>query len=88
MSRGDLLGIILTVFAVLIIPALALLVRITRKWTRIEDQLGDMTGDIRQLTEDKTNAHQRLYEAMKQDREATDRRLTWLEQNFWQRPRR
>jgi hypothetical protein len=88
MSRGELLGIILTVFAVLILPALGLLIRITRKWTRIEDQLGDMTGDIRQLAEDKTNAHQRLYETMKQDREVFDRRVTWLEQNFWQRPRR
>jgi hypothetical protein len=88
MSRGELLGIILSVLAVLVIPALALLVRITVKWQRIEDRLGEITGDLTQLVKDKGDAHKALFDLIRSDREQMDTRVRWLEQNLWNRPRR
>jgi hypothetical protein len=88
MSRGELLAIIISVLSVLILPALALLVRITIKWQRVEDRLTEITGDLTQIVKDKSDAHKALFDLIRSQTKATDERIRWLEQNFWNRPRR
>lgn len=67
---------------------LGLLIRITRKWTRVEDRLETLTEDVRELVEQKEDAHKKLYEEMREDRKATNERLTYLERNVWPTKRR
>jgi hypothetical protein len=75
-------AIILTVFSVLLLPALAILIRGAVKWTRTEDQLAILVGDVGQLVADKDKVHAEILEQMRIDRDATDRRLRYIEE-FW-----
>jgi hypothetical protein len=75
-------AIILTVFSVLLVPALAILLRGAVKWTRTEDQLATLVGDVGQLVADKDKVHAEILEQMRIDRDATDRRLRYIEE-FW-----
>lgn len=84
----ELLAIIISVLAVLIIPALALLVRISVKWQRLEDGLSDIDEDVKQLVKEKSDANRELYNLIKTGLEAIDKRVRWLEQNIWNRRKR
>lgn len=87
------LTLALAATAVLVAPALAILIRGAVKWTRTEskldqlithtdEKLGALVGDIRELVDDKDRAHHEMLEQMRLDRDATDRRLRYLEE-FW-----
>ena len=73
---------VLTVFSVLLIPALVILIRGAVKWTRTEDKLGFLVDDVRKLVADKDKVHAEILEQMRVDRETTDRRLRFIEE-FW-----
>lgn len=77
--------IALSTLGVLILPALGFLIRITVKWTRVEDKLDHVVSDMRQLVQDKDKVHLEIIKQMIDDRKATDRRLRWLEENIWNR---
>lgn len=77
--------IALSTLGVLILPALGFLIRITVKWTRVEDKLDHVVSDMRQLVQDKDKVHLEITKQMTDDRKATDRRLRWLEENIWNR---
>lgn len=80
MTSDQRLTLILATMGIIFIPLLGLLVRITIKWTRVEDAL-------KQLVADKDRVHREIIDQMREDRDATNKRLTWLEQNLWQRGR-
>lgn len=85
MSPDARLGLILTVISVIGVPTLAFVVRATIKWTRVEDRLGHLVDDVGDLVRDKDRAHAEILNQMREDRKATNDRLTWLERNLWQR---
>jgi hypothetical protein len=94
------LTVTLAVFSVLLLPALAIMVRGAVKWTRTEDKLSVLVEKVTELTTDKdrvhtellahiqagqrsdAEAHRELLEQMRTDRDATDRRLRFIEE-FW-----
>lgn len=69
-------SVMLSVLALLVLPALALTVRQAVRWARTEDKLTGLVEDVKQLAEDS-----------REGRIAVDRRLRWLEENLWQRRR-
>lgn len=79
---ADWVAVTLAVFSVLLIPALAILIRGAVKWTRTEDKLAELVGDVRQLIADKDKVHGEILEQMRVDRDATDKRLRYIEE-FW-----
>jgi hypothetical protein len=75
-------AVILAIFSVLLLPALAILLRGAIKWTRTEDKLATLVEDVRELIADKDRVHAEILEQMRVDRDATDRRLRYVEQWF------
>jgi hypothetical protein len=76
-------GILVAAMGAIFIPLLVAMLRITVKWTRIEAALETMSQQIASLVQDKDKAHAELASIMKYDRDATDRRLRWLEEHLW-----
>ena len=87
MTEFEWVTVLLSVLAVLVLPALGLLVHLTIRWTRTESNLTDLVEDVKQLVTDKDRVHGEMYKTMREDRAATDRRLRWLEENLWNRRR-
>lgn len=85
MTEFEWITVLLSVLAVLVLPTLALLVRMTVRWTRTEDQLQALISDVTELVESKDRVHSAMYKTMREDRAAADRRLRWLEENLWNR---
>lgn len=83
MTRFEWLSLAIAFLSVLLIPALILLVRVTRALTRSEDKLNEVIKDVGRLVADKDKVHQEMYAQMRLDRDATDRRLRWLEEHTW-----
>lgn len=77
------LGAVTGVAAVFIIPAIVLFVRLMVRGKGIEDKLEEVAKDLRDIVEDKDKVHHEMYRQMREDRNATDRRLRWLEENLW-----
>lgn len=74
--------VILTFISVVLVPILIILYRGAVKWTKTEDRLGVLIEDVKELVQDKGKVHAELLEQMRVDREATDRRLRYIEE-FW-----
>lgn len=64
-------------------PTLVLMFRAAMKWTRVEDQLNNVADDLKALIVDKDKTHAEMLQQMREDRNATNRRLRWLEENVW-----
>jgi hypothetical protein len=73
---------------------LGLIIRITVKWTKVEDRLDNVSNSLAALVSDKDRVHRELADHMKADRQeltaqmaadrqATNDRLTWLERHLW-----
>ena len=77
----------LTVFSVLLIPTLAIMVRGAVKWTRTEDQLAALVGDVRELVNSEEKVHAEILAQMRSDRDVTDKRLRFIEEFFMKRGR-
>jgi hypothetical protein len=78
MSDADAhLAIILTFISVLGLPSLAATIRIATRLTRNEDKLTEIAKDMTEIVAE-----------MREDRKATNERLTYLERNVWPRRRR
>lgn len=78
MTRFEWTSIGLTVVAIIGVPMLALIIRLTVRFTRMADRIADLVND-------EEKAHQEMYRTMREDRLATDRRLRWLEESVWRR---
>lgn len=84
MKLTDWLTLAVAVVGTLMIPALALLVRVIVKSTRTTDQLNNLGDNIKTLVESKDKIHAEMLEQMRHDRESFDRRLRFMEE-FWMR---
>lgn len=78
-------AVIISSIAVIMLPVFGFLYRITVKWTRVEDKLENVVDDVKELVVDKDRVHSEILAQMTHDRDATDKRLRWLEQNLWRR---
>lgn len=85
MSSGERFTLILSAIGIIGIPTLAFVVRATIKWTRVEDKLEVIATKLLDLVRDKDKIHSKMLQQMREDREATNRRLRWLEENLWRR---
>lgn len=65
-------AVILTVLAMLGVPTLAAVVRIAVMFTRSQDRIEAVAGDVTELARQ-----------AREDRHATNERLAWLERNAW-----
>lgn len=83
MTAAIWLDVILAVIGVILIPLLALLIRIAMKWTRLEDRVTDIADDLKEIIEDKDRAHAEIMTQMREDRTANNQRLRWLEEHLW-----
>lgn len=57
------------------------------RWARTEERLEELIKQVSKVVEDKDEAHRIIFETIKDDREATNRRLRWLEEHLWRNPR-
>lgn len=71
--------------SVIVLPFLAFFFRMTVKWTRVEARLEEIAEDLKRIVDDKDRVHTSMLNQMGQDRQATDRRLRWLEEHLWKR---
>jgi hypothetical protein len=69
----------LTVIGVLLIPLLGIATRAMVKWIRTEDRLDVLVRDVRTLVTDEKAVHKEMSDQMKYDRDATNKRLIYLE---------
>lgn len=77
-QRFGLIIALLTLLFAVLSAALGLLVRAAVRWTKVEDRLADMTQDLTRHIEQSDQVH-------REDRAATNARLTYLERNVWPR---
>lgn len=72
------------VFAVLT-AVLGLAVRGAVRWARAEDRIADVAQDLAKRVLESDRAHREIVEQMREDRKATNERLTYLERHAWPR---
>lgn len=85
MTKFEVLSLLMSIVAVLLIPMLVVAYRGIVKWTRTEERLEQIARDIAKLVVDKDKTHLDMLGQMKDDRNATNRRLEWLERNLWEK---
>ena len=85
MTRFEALSLLLSFTALILIPIAILVIRIIIKLTKAEDKLTQVVEAVEQLIEDKEKVHVEMYRQMRDDREATNKRLRWLEEHLWNR---
>jgi uncharacterized membrane protein len=83
MSGFQLATFILSIVTLVLIPAVLVLLRGAVRWTKVEDKLDRMVGRMEELVKDKDQTHAEILTQMREDRNATNRRLRWLEENLW-----
>jgi hypothetical protein len=72
-----------TIAGIFALPALALVIRLTVRWTRIEDKQNQLLKDITTLIKDKDETHREIMSVVKENRSNADSRLRWLEEHLW-----
>lgn len=87
-THADFVTIALSVIGIIIIPTLILLVRGAVKWTRTEDRLSELVRDVGVLVDAKEKVHSEMYTQMRFDRDATDKRLRFIEEWFMRNSRK
>lgn len=85
--NAEWLTVALMVFSVLLLPTLAIMVRGAVKWTRTEDKLAELVGDVRELVGNEEKVHAEMLAQMRSDRDVTDKRLRFIEEFFMRRGR-
>jgi hypothetical protein len=77
----------ISALSVILIPLVVLLWRVAVGITKTGDQINGIEKDLRELVEHKEKDHADIYVQMREDRNATNIRLRWLEENLWQQIR-
>lgn len=77
------LSIAVSFLGVIILPMVIMSFRIAIGWKGIEDKIQDVAKDLEKLVHDKDAVHSEIIRQMRDDRQASDRRLRWLEENLW-----
>lgn len=83
MTTFDWAVILMSIVSVLLIPAIALMINVSMKWTRAQARIESLTEDVRELVVNKERTHAEMLQQMREDRNATDKRLRWLEEYLW-----
>ena len=83
MTADQRLAITLSAIGIIGIPTLTFIVRATIKWTRVEDRLQVISDKLIDIVKDKDETHAAMIQQMREDRNATNTRLRWLEENVW-----
>jgi hypothetical protein len=73
----------ISILSVILIPLIIMLWRIASGITHTRDQINGIEKDLKDLVEDKEKSHNEIYIQMREDRNATNLRLRWLEENLW-----
>lgn len=81
------LTLAVSVVGVLLIPLGILLFRVVVRATEDRDELRHIRTDLGELVKDKDRVHLEMLRQMSADREATDKRLRWLEEHLWAKRR-
>lgn len=87
-------SILLGVVGVILVPSVGFMIRGAIKWTRVEDKLEQLIARVDTIVADKDKIHSELVatmrddrrmvaDQMRMDRDATDKRLRWLEEHLW-----
>lgn len=77
------LTISLSILSIILIPLLALLIKVVQKATRLDVNQEQISDSLVSLVRDKDKVHAAMLDQMKEDRRTTDRRLRWLEEYVW-----
>lgn len=80
--------LVLGILTTFLVPLVVFLIRGAVRWTRVEEKLDSAVAELKQIVHDKDKVHTVIFEQMKEDRAATDKRLRWLEEYLWRRPSR
>jgi biopolymer transport protein ExbB/TolQ len=84
-NTANVIALVLGLMSIVGVPMLVFLIRMTARWTRVENDLSTLARDMRNLVENKDQTHAAMLDTMREDRAVTDRRLRWLEENIWNR---
>ena len=78
LKTSDYLTFAIGLLTAVLIPLVALLIRIVIRQARVEDRLATVVADFKETTRE-------MQASMREDRQSTNRRLTWLEQHLYVR---
>lgn len=81
------LTVAVSVIGVILIPLGVLLFKIVVRATQDRDELRNIGDGLSKLVKDKDAVHLEMLKQMAADREATDKRLRWLEEHLWAKRR-
>lgn len=68
---------------VVLLAILGVLFRATTRWTKLETSVRHMEQSATDSQTQNRQVHIEIYQQMREDRAATDRRLRWLEEHIW-----
>lgn len=85
MARHPMSEWLIAALGLLVLPMLVLMVKGTLRWARAESNLERLISDMLKLVKDNDRVHTAIFEEMRNDRQATDRRLRWLEEHLWKK---
>lgn len=81
-STATIIEILLSIIGILLIPLIALMLRMAIKRTQTEDDVKHLIMEVQKLVADKDKVHAAMLDQMREDRQATNRRLEYLE-SIW-----
>lgn len=73
---------LLTLIFMVISAILTIVVRGERRQTRTEDKVSQMVDKVEEIVRDKDRIHKEMLEQMRYDRDATNKRLRFVEEWF------
>jgi Na+-transporting methylmalonyl-CoA/oxaloacetate decarboxylase gamma subunit len=65
--------------------AIGLLIRVVRIMTKHEDKIEEVANDLKEIVESKKQDHAAMIRQMTEDRNATNKRLRYLEEKVWKK---
>lgn len=83
MTPGQWADIGIGLLSVILVPFIVLLFRLTVQATKLVDRVNVIERDFRELTQNTAETQKEILKTIREDRNATDRRLRWLEEHLW-----
>jgi len=85
MTPAQIATLSLAIVTGLVLPLVIIIIRGAIKWTRVEAKLDHAVTALNSIVADKDKVHTEIFTQMREDREATNKRLRWLEEHLWRR---
>lgn len=83
MDQAAWVAVSTSLLTVVLIPLIILLFRLTIKATQLTDKVNNIDTDLKELVNAKNRADEAMVGQMREDRNATNIRLRWLEEHYW-----